>query len=102
MLNARVCVVTAGHLSTCPRMLKAADALAGAGYSVRIVSARYIAWATDADVEICRTRAKTWDWTVVDYSRATAPGIYLRSGLRFRGFQLLAKALEPAHCPVFL
>ena len=26
---ARICIVTAGHLSTCPRMLKAADAFAG-------------------------------------------------------------------------
>jgi hypothetical protein len=99
---ARICVMTAGHLATCPRMLKAADALAWAGYSVRVVSARYIAWATDADVEIRRTRAKSWDWTVVDYDRDGALGTYLRSGLRFRGAQLLAKALGPEHCPLFM
>jgi len=31
---ARICVITAGHLATCPRMLKAADALA-AGLTLR-------------------------------------------------------------------
>ena len=101
-MMARICVVTAGHLATCPRMLKAADALAGAGYSVRIVSARYMPWATAADVEICRTRANAWDWTVVDYNRGTAPGTYLRSALRFREAQLLTRVLGATHCPVFL
>ena len=36
-MSARICVVTAGHLSTSPRMLKAADALHAAGYHVRVV-----------------------------------------------------------------
>ena len=36
--RARITVVTSGHLSTCPRMLKSADALAEAGYNVHVVA----------------------------------------------------------------
>jgi hypothetical protein len=44
-MKPRVALVTAGHLSTCPRMLKAADALAGEGYEVIVVSTSSTAWA---------------------------------------------------------
>jgi glycosyltransferase involved in cell wall biosynthesis len=101
-MRARICVVTAGHLATCPRMLKAADALANAGYQVRVVSARYMAWATEADTEIRRTRVQTWDWAVVDYRRDVARSIYLRTGLRFRHARSLAKLLGPARGPLIL
>ena len=37
----RITVVTAGHLSTCPRMLKSADALAADGYDVRVVATHH-------------------------------------------------------------
>lgn len=47
----RVCLVTPGHLSTNPRLVKEADALAAAGYAVSIVSARFIPWADEADSE---------------------------------------------------
>ena len=69
-MSARICVVTAGHLSTCPRMLKAADALHAAGYAVRVVSANHTPWAQAADREVVRSRG--WKWTVVDYARETA------------------------------
>src|SRR5882672_11962805 len=69
-MSTRVCVVTAGHLSTCPRMLKAADALAGAGYDVRVVSTNHTPWAAAADRKVLATRA--WASTVVDYDRDTA------------------------------
>src|SRR5206468_8520292 len=68
-LMARICIVTAGHLSTCPRMLKAADALAAAGHRVRVVSARYIDWAVAADLEVGRSRPGSWAWTMVDAGR---------------------------------
>ena len=45
----RICVITSGHLATCPRMVKAADALAEAGHAVRIVSAQFLDWAAEAD-----------------------------------------------------
>lgn len=77
----RVCVVTAGHLATCPRMLKAADALAEA-CAVRVVSVRHTAWADRADETIVRSRR--WQWTPVDLRRATAPVVYAWSGLRHK------------------
>ena len=80
MLNARVCVVTAGHLSTCPRMLKAADALAGAGYDVRVVSTNHTPWAAVTDRKVLATRA--WASTVVDYGRDTARAMQVATGVR--------------------
>jgi hypothetical protein len=38
--RARVTVVTSGHLSTCPRMLKSADALAADGHDIRVIATR--------------------------------------------------------------
>jgi glycosyltransferase involved in cell wall biosynthesis len=55
----RICLVTPGHLSTNPRLVKEADALTAAGHEVSIVSARFIPWADEADSEFA-SRA----WTV--------------------------------------
>lgn len=46
-----VCLVTPGHLSTNPRLVKEADALFTAGYRVSVVASRFIGWADDADRE---------------------------------------------------
>lgn len=97
---ARVCVITAGHLSTCPRMLKAADALAEAGHRVRVVSTRFVDWATSTDEDVRRRRPGKWDWAVVDYGRRSAPLAYLRSGLRFRVAQTMVKGLGPRRAPI--
>ena len=96
----RVCIVTSGHLSTCPRMLKAADSLAEAGYEVRVVSARYMDWAWHADQEVRRTRS--WKWSALDYDRESAPAKYIQTGVRFRSAQCIAKSLGPGHCPLSL
>ena len=96
----RICVVTAGHLSTCPRMLKAADALAEAGYEVRVVSARYTDWAWQADQDVRRTRS--WKWTLVNYDRRQGTTKYFRSGVRFRSAKFLAKFAGPSRCPIGL
>ncbi|HET7875191.1 MAG TPA: glycosyltransferase [Methylomirabilota bacterium] len=95
----RICVVTAGHLSTCPRMLKAADALAGAGYRVRLISTRHVAWAFEADRDVCRRRAGLWEWTEVDYSRRTGSSLRRWSGMRFRAAQAIARAAGPERVP---
>lgn len=44
-----VCLITPGHLSTNPRTVKEADALAAAGHQVHVVSCRYSAWGEEAD-----------------------------------------------------
>jgi hypothetical protein len=79
----RITVVTAGHLSTCPRMVKAADALARAGHDVRVVSTRFLGWATDCDQSIL-SRQLTWPSKIVDYSRAHAPVTAVRTAIRQR------------------
>ena len=48
-------------------MLKAADALAAAGYGVRVVSTASVDWARKADRRLHRNRF--WKWQCVDYSR---------------------------------
>jgi len=99
-MKRRICVITAGHLSTCPRMLKAADALAGAGYEVRVVSTRHVRWATAADFEVRKSRS--WIWNVVDYDPKSAPLTYLRSGIRYKTAGALAKWYGPPRLPVHL
>jgi glycosyltransferase involved in cell wall biosynthesis len=98
MMNVRVCVVTAGHLSTCPRMLKAADALAGAGYDVRVVSTNHTPWAAATDKEVLATRA--WASTVVDYDRDTARATQLATGVRFQTARALSSVLGSWRVPM--
>jgi hypothetical protein len=78
----RVTVVTAGHLATCPRMVKAADALHGAGYDVRVISTSHTPWAAAADRELVTRRS--WRSDVIPYDRATAPVRWLKTGVRQR------------------
>jgi len=94
----RICVVTAGHLSTCPRMLKAADALHHAGYQVRVVSTRHVSWAWQTDLSL--TKRRPWQWQVIDYDRASARRTQLSSGVRFRGAQAAARAAGPTRVPL--
>lgn len=51
IIKQRICLVTPGHLSTNPRLVKEADALVSAGYDVSIVSSRFIEWADEVDRE---------------------------------------------------
>ena len=93
----RVCIVTAGHMSTCPRMLKAADAMQAAGYAVRVVSASHTPWAVKADNDLRATRS--WRWTVVDYSRATAWLLQIKTGARMRIAHTLTRTFGAARVP---
>lgn len=46
----RICIITPGHVSTNPRVVKEADALAEAGYSVSVIAANFTPWARTADL----------------------------------------------------
>jgi glycosyltransferase involved in cell wall biosynthesis len=81
-MTTRLALVTGGHLSTCPRMLKAADALADAGYEVTVISTRSTTWAAKADEDVSRRRPGCFRWIVVDYSRGEGLPLYARSGIR--------------------
>jgi hypothetical protein len=86
-MSARIAIVTAGHLATCPRMVKAADTLHDAGYDVRVISTSQTPWAADADRRVHGRRA--WRWQCIPYDRAGARSRWLRTGLRMR----LARAM---------
>jgi hypothetical protein len=64
-------------------MLKAADALAEAGYDVRVVSARFIDWASAADAIVTGHR-HSWASNIVDYSRSHAAAMAVKTGVRQR------------------
>ncbi len=94
----RITVVTSGQLSTSPRMLKAADALQADGYRVRVVSTRFLEWATAADREVRASR--NWAWAVVDYDARTAPVRWLQSGATLRTCRAAATAFGPGGVPL--
>src|SRR5437868_13937483 len=53
----RICILTPGHLSTNPRLVKEADALAGNGYDVQVIAADFASWARVGDRSFAR---KAW------------------------------------------
>jgi hypothetical protein len=94
----RVTVVTAGHLSTCPRMLKSADAFAAAGYRVRVVATCHEPWAAETDRDL-RSRRR-WPVTVIDYRRGDSGLTYWRTGARYRAARAVSAAAGPAKTPL--
>jgi hypothetical protein len=85
----RVTIVTAGHLATCPRMLKAADTLHDAGYEVKVISTSQTPWAAAADRRLYSRRG--WRWECIPYDRATAPWHWFRTGVRHRVAEALVQ-----------
>jgi glycosyltransferase involved in cell wall biosynthesis len=79
-------------------MLKAADALAGAGYDVRVVSTNHTPWAAVTDRKVLATRA--WASTVVDYDRDTARVIQVATGVRFRMAKALSSTMGSSRVPM--
>ncbi len=95
-MKPRLALVTAGHLSTCPRMLKAADALAEEGYDVHVVSTSSTAWAAEGDRALQAERRGLYRSTVIDYTRSHGPLLYAKSGLRRRIARALAERTREA------
>jgi glycosyltransferase involved in cell wall biosynthesis len=85
----RICLVTPGHLSTNPRLVKEADALVEAGHEVAIVAADYTPWAREADREFA-TRPWRVSKTLHFGPHADLPSRVLQA-LRRRGGRALAK-----------
>jgi glycosyltransferase involved in cell wall biosynthesis len=96
--RARVTVVTSGHLSTCPRILKSADALTADGYDVRVIATRHEPWATETDRDVAARRS--WTAETIDYRRAEGGATYWRSGARYRAARAAAAAFGPARVPL--
>jgi glycosyltransferase involved in cell wall biosynthesis len=94
---ARVTVVTSGHLSTCPRMLKSADALSGAGYDVRVIATLHEPWATETDRDVASRR--TWKAETIDYRRGESGSTYWWTGARYRAARVAAGLIGPGRIP---
>lgn len=78
----RVCLITTTHLSSNPRAVKEADALAGVGCRVTIISAQWIAAQSEIDRRLARGRP--WDLRVVDLAERDAS--WVRHKSRWRHF----------------
>ena len=72
-------------------MVKAADALAEAGYAVRVISTACVDWAIRADRHLHGRRL--WRWQCLHYSRSHLFR-YLWSGLRQKSSRAIAKAIS--------
>ncbi|MBC8039405.1 MAG: hypothetical protein H7Y06_02590 [Opitutaceae bacterium] len=88
---ARLCLVTPSHLSSNPRLVKAAGALCAAGHDVHVVAHRYFPSLDETDAALFKTAP--WKHTVVDSTRGLQQGCskLRRRLLRFalsRGFPL--------------
>src|SRR5262245_11914288 len=79
-------------------MLKAADALAGDGYDVRVVSTNHTPWAAQTDRAVLATRS--WASTVVDYDRETARVTQVATGVRHHAARSLSSALGVSRTPM--
>jgi hypothetical protein len=99
-MGARICVVTSNALASCPRMVKAADALHGAGYRVRVVSISGIPWHVAADRELRRSR--DWQWDPIDVHWETARRTRLLNGLRHRAARAWIGLVGPARASLGL
>lgn len=96
-MRPRICVLTAGHLATTPRMVKVADALAEEGYDVSVVSTQFFEWGDEGDRSIVASRWTRWRWTTVDYRKRDAFPRYLLTGLRMRGAKQLMRVRGLKH-----
>ena len=98
--RARVTIVTSGHLSSCPRMLKSADALSAAGCDIRVIATRHEPWAIETDHDV--TSRRSWAADTITYRRGDNGSVYWWSGARYRAARAAASAIGPAHAPLSL
>jgi glycosyltransferase involved in cell wall biosynthesis len=97
----RICLVSPGHLSTNPRLVKEADALVAAGYQVSVVAARFIPWADAADIEFA---TRPWQVHKVPFGPMAGRVSYLAQSLMRQacllGYKLFGLWPERAFHPV--
>ncbi|MCW2284294.1 glycosyltransferase involved in cell wall biosynthesis [Rhodoblastus acidophilus] len=106
-MTPHICILTPGHLSTNPRVVKEARALHDAGYRITIVCGSYLPWGAEHDRALASS-----DWRVVSTPfgrRMARPAVHVRQ----KATQVLARALArmgmstpavsaAAHSPVAL
>jgi glycosyltransferase involved in cell wall biosynthesis len=85
-MPSKVCLVTPGHPSKNPRLVKEADALIEAGFEVMVVAGDYHPWGHDADEQYA---SREWKLERVTYGPMASP---LRRGV-LAGRKRIAKML---------
>ena len=94
----RVCLISPGHLTTNPRLVKEARALVDAGHDVSVVCGRYIDWAWAMDKTLVDPR---WTVTHVPFGPTEAPQwIYVLQTVRREAARALARA-GMSSCTIF-
>lgn len=92
----RVCLITTGHLSTNPRLVKEADALEEAGYDVRVVATKFWAWAEMADRAF---QNRPWSVSTIRFGPVANRGRDVWFRVRQRGIRSLAAHTDPIKLP---
>lgn len=103
--KAKICIVSPGHLSTNPRLVKEALALKSVGFEVAVIHGSFKAWGEKADRSIADDIGST---SAVAFGPIQAPlSTYLRQTLVRRtadalvGFGRVSRPiLEAAHAPI--
>ena len=107
--RSNVCLITSSPISYNPRALKEADALAAAGFNVRVVATQHEGWVARWDEVLMATRK--WQLNVARWDHHSLGSKYLRfsSGLRQRLCKRLAKhatfkwrIAELAYCRLYV
>ena len=79
-------------------MLKSADALAGAGYDVRVVATSNELWAIEADRDVQSRR--NWPVTIIDYRKGDSGLTYWWTGVRARTSRAAVKTFGVDRTPL--
>ncbi len=87
---ARICLITPGHPSKNPRLVKEADALVGAGYDVHVIAGDYHPWGHEADRQY---RGRSWSIDRVPYGAMASSGRQAYLGGRKRIAEALSEWL---------
>lgn len=86
----RVCLISPGHLSTNPRLVKEAQALTASGYNVSVICGRYLPWGWEQDRALIDPR---WNVSHVPFGPAEAPRLtYLTQTIKRRVATSLVRA----------
>ncbi|MBE7177804.1 MAG: glycosyltransferase family 4 protein [Mucilaginibacter polytrichastri] len=86
----KICLITPGHISSNPRLVKEAKALSANGFRIHIVFTQYLQNLISYDEEILTSNAD-WEYSVIDWTGKSLSSKILRnsSGLRQRFYNAL-------------
>jgi len=97
----RVTIVSAGQLSTCPRMVKVADALHAEGYRVRMVMNRRTDWASQSD-RLLEKELSWLDVATIDTRRSAGAGTFWPGAARYHIARRITRMLGVARASTSL